>query len=74
MHGEHSELLRAIIEDFAPCLTPGSALACAGDTRAASGDTAARSTVRYPSVTDIGIAFGNRTCWASENMNTNRGN
>ncbi|EPI2235930.1 BsuBI/PstI family type II restriction endonuclease [Escherichia coli] len=30
--GEHSELIRAIIEDFAPCFAPGSVLVYAGDT------------------------------------------
>lgn len=30
--GEHSELIRAIIEDFAPRFAPGSVLICAGDT------------------------------------------
>ncbi len=30
--GEHSELIRAIIKDFAPCFAPGSALVYAGDT------------------------------------------
>jgi hypothetical protein len=30
--GEHSELIRTIIEDFAPCFAPGSVLVYAGDT------------------------------------------
>jgi hypothetical protein len=30
--GEHSELIREIIENFAPCFAPGSALVYAGDT------------------------------------------
>lgn len=30
--GEHSQLIRAVIEDFAPCFAPGSVLVYAGDT------------------------------------------
>ena len=30
--GKHSELIRAVIEDFAPCFAPGSKLVYAGDT------------------------------------------